>query len=308
VELSAYGTLPRAKVLNTAVAVGLYTPVTVAQVVTGVSFGPSSSLAGEYPTTETSKEEQRNEDIAAVDAKKNKILIGTTILTVSGTLPEGGGGGIDPEDIILPATDEVDGEVEYGYPDNMLEGTGMNATTLLAALGMASGNLDSQLAAIPGLAGTDAAAKISLTPAGSAYAYTYDGTLYCSRSDVNDVFGASNVTKWADLDNDADATKITARVTRAISWATNEINDRLRDSAYTVPFNGSALPVIVDLAATLAGIWLYRARGTDDETNPDKFTWHWQRVDQTINEILAGKRKLNTSTVAKVGVSAPFVC
>jgi hypothetical protein len=56
--------------------------------------------------------------------------------------------GISPGDIDLPETDEVDGDIEYGYPADERKGTGMNATTIRTALGMATANLDTQLAAI----------------------------------------------------------------------------------------------------------------------------------------------------------------
>ncbi len=49
---------------------------------------------------------------------------------------------------VYPATDEVDGGVMYGPTGTEYEGTGVNATTIRAALGMATANLDTQLAAI----------------------------------------------------------------------------------------------------------------------------------------------------------------
>lgn len=49
--------------------------------------------------------------------------------------------------LTLPELDEVDGGVTFG-PAGSLEGTGVNATTILTALGLATGNLDTQLGAI----------------------------------------------------------------------------------------------------------------------------------------------------------------
>ena len=43
-------------------------------------------MTGTYPTTETSKAEQLATDVAAVEAKADKIQNGTTILGVAGTL------------------------------------------------------------------------------------------------------------------------------------------------------------------------------------------------------------------------------
>jgi hypothetical protein len=77
-----------------------------------------------------------------VDLAANILKSGKTVDDVSG---EYGGGGIDPEDIILPETDAVDRPIEYGYPDNMLEGTGMNITDVQEAIAaaLAAANVDS---------------------------------------------------------------------------------------------------------------------------------------------------------------------
>ena len=129
---------------------------------------------------------------------------------------------------------------------------------------------------------------------------------YCTRSDISDIFGTNNVTTWADLDSDADADNIAAHIARAIVWATTEINDRLRGGPYEIPLSASA--TIVDLCATLAGLWLYRSRGTDDETEVDKYRWHWERCEKTLSEIRGGKRRLDaTSSTDTPGGQAPFV-
>lgn len=103
---------------------------------------------GTYPTTATSQAAQLATDQGVVLAAAEYITTDVTDLlgTVDGTLdmslytPISG--------IVLPATDEVDGEVPFGYTGNMTEGTGVNAATILTALGLAEGNLDEQLAAV----------------------------------------------------------------------------------------------------------------------------------------------------------------
>lgn len=70
----------------------------------------------------------------------------------------------------------------------------------------------------------------------------------------------ANVTTWADLDNDANASKITARIARAIVVAEDQVNAWLRGGAYAIPFSG-APTMIEDICAVLAGVWLYDARG-----------------------------------------------
>src|SRR5690554_5488534 len=92
---------------------------------------------------------------------------------------------------------------------------------------------------------------------------------YSTRSDIEDLYGTVNVETWANIDNgDTDnagvQTVITARIARAIEYADGQINDRLRDTRYVVPVVkvGGGVPVgIVDIAARLAGAWLYKSRG-----------------------------------------------
>ena len=111
----------------------------------------------------------------------------------------------------------------------------------------------------------DPTQPIATTPQGWIIAARTDGTplyytigtIYCQRSDVEDIFGVANVARWADLDNDQDATKIANRISRAIVWATAEMEDRLRNGPYQVPLTGTSATV-VDLCAKLAGVWLVR--------------------------------------------------
>jgi hypothetical protein len=126
-------------------------------------------------------------------------------------------------------------------------------------------------------------------------------TDYIEQSDIEDVFGASNVSKWADLDNDGDETAITARIDKAIAWAENEINSRLREGPYVLPLanDESDVPLeIVDVAANLAGVWLYENRGVQD-FDPEsgqsvhRLEWNRARAEKTLKEILAGVRVLD---------------
>ena len=130
--------------------------------------------------------------------------------------------------------------------------------------------------------------------------------VFFSRSFFCYIFGPPNVSTWADLHHESDSDVITARVARAIAWATTEINDRLRGGPYEIPLPLTAANTIVDLCATLAGVWLYRSRGTDDESEIDKYKWHWDRVETTLSEIRAGKRRLNATPSVDTGGQAPF--
>lgn len=140
-------------------------------------------------------------------------------------------------------------------------------------------------------------------------------TYYCQRSDVEAVFGPSNVLKWADIENDGDVDAIAARVASAIAWATEEINDKLRGGPYTIPLTGlsvaPALPTtVVDLTANLAGVWLYESRGVQDfseETGTPyhRLQWNRKRAYDAMKEIRAGQRQIDCVRNG-AGCAAPF--
>ena len=88
---------------------------------------------------------------------------------------------------------------------------------------------------------------------------------YCTKSDIENVFGVENVKTWSDLDNSGSAD--TTRITQAIAVADDRIDDVARVIDYTVPLanaSGSTPDTVKDLSATFAGIWLYEARGSQD--------------------------------------------
>ena len=93
---------------------------------------------------------------------------------------------------------------------------------------------------------------------------------YATREDVEAIFGSSNVAKWADMDNLGLEETITARINAALQYAAAQIDSRLGVSGFTVPLElidgGDEYPVvIVNLAAALAGVWLYESRGIEDK-------------------------------------------
>lgn len=130
--------------------------------------------------------------------------------------------------------------------------------------------------------------------------------MYCTKDDVIDVYGAVNVSAWADIDNDKNSAKIDARIDRAIQWACDEIDSFLLNSIYQTPVSSADDTVPADirnLAATLAGVWLYESRGVVDfspETGQvvHKLQWQRRRVYDTLRSILAGQRALKAKTKA----------
>jgi phage gp36-like protein len=135
--------------------------------------------------------------------------------------------------------------------------------------------------------------------------------MYCQQSDIENVFGAANIAKWADMDNTGDPVEIASRIAAAIAWATAEIEDRLRGGPYLIPLTATP-PTIVNLCAQLAGVWLYESRGVQEfnvETGEPchRLQWNRRAAETALAEIRAGKRRLDSSvSPAGVGAAAPF--
>jgi hypothetical protein len=126
---------------------------------------------------------------------------------------------------------------------------------------------------------------------------------YSVRADIENTFGAANVSKWADLDNTGDETIIAARIAWAIASADGEIDDKLRGKAYVVPIvgmSGTTPRGIIDLSARYAGVLLYESRGIQ-EYDPNtgapahRLAWHRDNVERILYEIVTGKRKLDAA-------------
>lgn len=129
---------------------------------------------------------------------------------------------------------------------------------------------------------------------------------YCTAQDVYSLFGRSNVDKWADLENTRVRSEMDARIAVAIAWASEEVDDKLRGGPYLLPVGtGSGVPpsgsfpvpkTIMDVAARLAGVWLYEARGIEDVDAEGralhKMSWHKNRAYQVLAEVRNGTRRL----------------
>ncbi len=124
---------------------------------------------------------------------------------------------------------------------------------------------------------------------------------YSAEADIKQVFGTTNVDKWSDLDDDANAANMAARIAVAVLVADDEIDDSARSQHYRRPLAnaaGSTPRTIINLAATIAGLWLYEARGSQDfhpQTGvPNhRLAWKSKWVQRTLNEIRTGIRKID---------------
>lgn len=97
-----------------------------------------------------------------------------------------------------------------------------------------------------------------------------EGSVYCTRQDVERRWGIKNVKIWADIDSDEDNAKIQTQISWAIQTASDRIDADMATLDYTVPF--SPIPAIVrQQTAALAGAILFNTRAVNisaEQTNP----------------------------------------
>lgn len=118
--------------------------------------------------------------------------------------------------------------------------------------------------------------------------------------DLFDFFGQVNVEKWADLDNDDDATKIANRIASAISDATEEVTDELRghvDVAEAV-----ATRTVQRIIIRYAGVDLYARRGLEDENH--EMARHRKHGRSQLERVILG---LTQTTASKAHANQPGV-
>lgn len=124
---------------------------------------------------------------------------------------------------------------------------------------------------------------------------------YCVLANIHAAYGTENVTQWSDLDNDADSAKKAARITAAIAYASEKIDDVARTTNLAIPLanaSASTPTTITNLAAILAGLWLYEARGTQDMdartgTPIHRLAFRKKEAEQTLDDLRAGAIKLD---------------
>ena len=123
---------------------------------------------------------------------------------------------------------------------------------------------------------------------------------YCTRSNIEATFGVKNVERWAKLQDSYEAADITARITRAIAVASEDIDDTLRFAGIAVPCvdeDGETPTTIEQICADLAGVWLYESRGVDDVARDGspihKLKAFADRAQQRLEDIATRKRKIN---------------
>jgi uncharacterized protein DUF1320 len=120
--------------------------------------------------------------------------------------------------------------------------------------------------------------------------------VYCSLADVQNIFGRYNVETWAKIE-DVDTGDVDARIVAFIADAEDYIDARLRSTRYTVPFVAPIPRLVKRIAATLAGVYLYEARGALD-VDPDtgrvnhRYTAHKKWAEDKLEMIRKGGLQL----------------
>jgi phage gp36-like protein len=193
----------------------------------------------------------------------------------------------DPSTITLALTDPLGVVYEYEYgvdaqPTRVSEGVyefALETHDLLAGQWYYEWN------------GTGAAIAAG---AGDFQVATSTADAYCTDDDLDQLYGRTNVDKWADLESNEVAAEIRSRRAWARVEASREIDDRLRNGPYPVPLARPIPRTIARLAAQYAGVLLYESRGIQD-VNPEtgqaihRLSWHRKEFSKRIVALHAGQ-------------------
>lgn len=127
---------------------------------------------------------------------------------------------------------------------------------------------------------------------------------YASRTDIEDQFGAENVRRWSQMDNDSTLGD-TARIQRALDEADSLVNDFFRASRYTVPLvvAGGSAPKY--WAARIAGIKLARARGQND--GAARYDEMWTAVMDEMGRYRSGDLTMDAAQWRSYQPTTPVV-
>ncbi len=133
-----------------------------------------------------------------------------------------------------------------------------------------------------------------------------------ARSDLDDVFGKSNIDKWADLENEGDIDHIAARVAWAISLAESHVRSKMILTTYvwdTIATN----PMVEHAIALKAGMLLHTNRSVVDSDGLSKTGNPMARFERLYKDffvaVSSNEISLNDGTPANDGIcfAAPHV-
>lgn len=127
---------------------------------------------------------------------------------------------------------------------------------------------------------------------------------YCVRKDIENIFGAVNIQKWADIDNDGDVQKIDAKINWALQLSYDYVNSKLAGGPYIIPLAGK-YPTIITCQAKLAAVEIYEARGLTNFDEQGKPIHQLQNAkdwaDNVMSQIRAGILRLANALPQDIG-------
>jgi hypothetical protein len=139
-------------------------------------------------------------------------------------------------------------------------------------------------------------------------------TPLCTRADIEAVYMATNITKWADLNGTGVLVDIAARITHYCELATADFYGRMLGGCYETPISfqdDTASMLVTHHVASFAGVLLYEANGVIDfnpETGDPQHRLHFQRkqYETFCTDLLSGKRRINATRISH-GSTSPTV-
>lgn len=170
---------------------------------------------------------------------------------------------------------------------SMITGTGASAKFTALALQLGPNGADSMWTAEDIQFAKDKLAMLTLS---GATIVVPAGAYMCARGDVENFYGVDNVAKWADKNNNGNASEISTAIAYAIMMADADIRAKLTGSKWTMPQAGDIVPaILVYHVAMLAGVVLYESRGVRDIDTAGnaqhQLTFAINRVDQFIKSV-----------------------
>lgn len=127
---------------------------------------------------------------------------------------------------------------------------------------------------------------------------------YCVRKDIENIFGASNVQNWADIENTGNSQTIDARINWALTLSYDYFNDKMAGGPYNIPLQGK-YPVVITCQAKLAAVELYESRGLTNYDESGKPIHQLQNAkdwaDNIIANIRAGILRLHSALPQDIG-------
>lgn len=119
------------------------------------------------------------------------------------------------------------------------------------------------------------------------------GNSYCTRRDVELLFGTENIKCWADLDNEDNADDIQSRIESVCIDESAIFDDMMRFHTVKLPFPEPVPRIVKRIVALKVGVTLYGGRGYDDGNV--MIRGRNKEADRLTTKILSGQIKLNVN-------------